>query len=238
MATYTLVPGADGRAWYWHRLVPELRARGHEVITLDLPDESDTGIDAMAEAICAAVVDGGVRPGSARASEPLVLVAQSLAGFATPVACERLPVPVSELVLLNAMVPAPGETAGQWWDNTGQAQARSAYAVATGRGDAPEFDLREDFFHDVPPEVTEEALAVGGSAPPAALFEQPWPLHRWPDVPTRFLQGREDRLFPLEFQRRVVRERLGLEVEEIPGGHLAALSRPRELADHLVRTTG
>ncbi|SEL84588.1 alpha/beta fold hydrolase [Streptacidiphilus jiangxiensis] len=238
MATYTLVPGADGRAWYWHRLVPELRARGHRVITLDLPTESDAGIDVMAEAICGAVLDGGVRPGSARASEPLVLVAQSLAGFATPVACERLPVPVAELVLLNAMVPAPGETAGQWWENTGQPQARSAYAAAQGRGEDPEFDLREDFFHDVPPEVTQEALTAGGSAPPAALFEQPWPLLRWPDVPTRFLQGRDDRFFPLEFQRGVVRERLGLEVEEIPGGHLAALSRPRELADHLVRATG
>ncbi|WP_429727778.1 alpha/beta fold hydrolase [Amycolatopsis thermalba] len=53
-------------------------------------------------------------------------------------------------------------------------------------------------------------------------------------MPTRFVQGRDDRFFPLEFQRRVVRERLGLELDEIPGGHLAALSRPRELADLLV----
>ncbi|PRC50502.1 alpha/beta hydrolase, partial [Mycobacterium sp. ITM-2017-0098] len=46
--------------------------------------------------------------------------------------------------------------------------------------------------------------------------------------------GSEDRLFPLEFQRRVVRERLGLEVEVIPGGHLAALSHPDELAAALL----
>ena len=57
-------------------------------------------------------------------------------------------------------------------------------------------------------------------------FAQPWPLRRWPDVPTRVLQGSDDRLFPLEFQRRVVRERLGLEVDVMPGGHLMALSRP------------
>jgi pimeloyl-ACP methyl ester carboxylesterase len=66
-------------------------------------------------------------------------------------------------------------------------------------------------------------------------FEEPWPLAAWPDVPTRFLQGREDRLFPLEFQRRVVAERLpGVEVEELPGGHLLALSRPVELATALM----
>ncbi|MFE0464310.1 alpha/beta fold hydrolase [Kitasatospora sp. NPDC058965] len=229
MATFTLVPGADGRAWFWHRLVPELRARGHAVVTMDLPDEDSAGLEEFAQTVVAAVEQ------CADLTGPLVLVAQSLAGFSAPLVCGRLPVPVAELVLLNAMVPVPGESAGQWWEHTGQAGARSAYAAATGRGPDPEFDLRTDFFHDVPDEVTEEAFSAGGSAPPAALFAQPWPLTRWPDVPTRFLQGREDRFFPLEFQRRIVRERLGLEVEGIPGGHLAALSRPRELAAALLR---
>ena len=65
-------------------------------------------------------------------------------------------------------------------------------------------------------------------------MEQPWPLDAWPDVPTRVLAGRDDRMFPLEFQQRVARERLGLEADEIDGGHLVALSRPRELAERLV----
>jgi len=55
-------------------------------------------------------------------------------------------------------------------------------------------------------------------------------------VPIRVLAGRADRFFPLEFQRRVARERLGAEVGEvveIPGGHLAALSYPAPLADRL-----
>jgi pimeloyl-ACP methyl ester carboxylesterase len=64
-------------------------------------------------------------------------------------------------------------------------------------------------------------------------FEEPWPLSRWPAVPTRVLAGRDDRLFPLEFQRKVAAERLGLEIDEIPGGHCVALSRPVELADRL-----
>jgi pimeloyl-ACP methyl ester carboxylesterase len=52
-------------------------------------------------------------------------------------------------------------------------------------------------------------------------------------VPTSVLAGQDDRFFPLEFQRRVARERLGLEVDVVPGGHLAALARPVELADRL-----
>jgi hypothetical protein len=52
-------------------------------------------------------------------------------------------------------------------------------------------------------------------------------LTRWPDVPTRFLQARDDRFFPAEFQRRVVQERLGITPDEMPGGHHVALSRPK-----------
>jgi hypothetical protein len=53
-------------------------------------------------------------------------------------------------------------------------------------------------------------------------------------VPTRFLLCRDDRLFPAEFQRRVARERLGVEAEVLAGGHLIALSNPRDLADQLL----
>jgi pimeloyl-ACP methyl ester carboxylesterase len=52
------------------------------------------------------------------------------------------------------------------------------------------------------------------------------------------IQGSDDRLFPLEFQRQVVRARLGLELEVMPGGHLMALSRPEELSARILSGTG
>jgi pimeloyl-ACP methyl ester carboxylesterase len=213
MTSYVLIPGADGRAWYWHRVIPELRARGHDVIAVDLPvADKSAGLSEFADAIVHAI-------GERRQS---ILVAQSLAGFTAPLACER--VPVKLLVLLNAMVPSPGESAGEWWTNTCHAQARVGYG---------EFDVLKDFFHDVPPEVTAEAMAGGVSEPSETLFSQPWPLERWPNVPTRFLQSRDDRFFPVEFQRRVVGQRLGITLDEMPGGHLVALSRPTELIERL-----
>ncbi len=78
------------------------------------------------------------------------------------------------------------------------------------------------------------AVAQGEPDQSGTPFGRPWPLERWPDVPTRVLQGRDDRLFPVEFQRRVAQERLGITPEEMPGGHLVALSRPAELAERLV----
>ena len=224
MTTFVLVPGAGGQAWYWHRVVPELQARGHEAIAVDLPAADDgAGFTEYADAVVAAV--GDRRDG-------LVLVGQSLGGFTVSLVAER--VPVDQIVLLNAMVPKPGESAGEWWEATGQAAARARYAEREGRT-AEGFDPLVDFLHDVPPDIVAEAMAGGEIVQSGTPFEAPWPLAAWPDVPTRFLQGREDRFFPLEFQRRVVAERLpGVEIEELPGGHLLALSRPVELAEALI----
>lgn len=110
-------------------------------------------------------------------------------------------------------------------------RARPRPSTWPGRG----FDGGGDavtFFHDVPPDVT--AVAVQRElAQSMRPFEDPWPLAAWPDVPTRVLTGRDDRLFPAPFQRRIAQQRLGLVPDEIPGGHLVALSRPVELADRL-----
>jgi pimeloyl-ACP methyl ester carboxylesterase len=217
MSTIVLIPGADGQAWYWHRLVPELRAHGHDPVTMDLPTDPGAGLAEYTNAVVDAIPDGAT---------DIVVVAQSIGGFVGPLIPDR--VPVRELILVNAMVPAPGESAGEWWGATGQPAARAADATAHGR--TTDFDLQRDFFHDVPAEVTAEALAGPVSSPSDRFFADPWPRQSWPDVPTRFLQGRDDRFFPLEFQRRVVRERLGLDLVELPGGHLNALSQPAALA--------
>jgi pimeloyl-ACP methyl ester carboxylesterase len=220
--TFVLIPGAVGSATYWYRLGEELRQRGREAIAVGLPAADDSaGLAEYTDAVVAAISD----------RSRIVLVAQSMGGFTAPLVCER--VPVELLVLLNAMVPAPGESPGQWWENTGQPAAAAAYAASEGRPSGGAFDPLVEFFHDVPDEVRTVVFAEPEPVQSGTPFEKPWPLENWPDVPTRFLQGRDDRFFPLEFQRRVVRERLGIAVDEMPGGHLLALSRPRELADRL-----
>jgi pimeloyl-ACP methyl ester carboxylesterase len=226
MTNFVLVPGAGGQAWYWHRVVPLLQERGHTAVAVELPAADEAaGLAEYADAIVAASPSGEV-----------VVVAQSMAGFSAPLVADRLP--VTQLVLVNAMTPLPGETAGQWWEAVGQERAARDFAVAEGRDPDAPFDPWSDFFHDVPADVTKEAQA--GPPPEQAdrPFGEPWPLAAWPDVPTRFLAGRLDRLFPLALQQRVVPERLGIEVEEIPGGHLAALSEPDALVERLLLSAG
>jgi pimeloyl-ACP methyl ester carboxylesterase len=89
------------------------------------------------------------------------------------------------------------------------------------------------YFHDVSPQVRAQATRRGEPEQSWTPMTQPWPLDAWPDVPTRVLIGRDDRLFPASFQRRIARQRLAIEADEIVGGHLVSLSHPRELAERI-----
>jgi pimeloyl-ACP methyl ester carboxylesterase len=219
VSTFVLIPGAGGTASFWSRVVPLLEAAGHEALAVDLPgDDESAGLPEYAGLVTAAI---GRR-------RDVVLVAQSMGGFTAPMVCTR--VPVSLLVLVNAMIPQPGETPGAWWGNTGSEEAR--VAAARDGGYPAEFDLDTYFLHDLPA----EALASGelSGRPEADIaFGQPCAIDRWPDVPTRVISGRDDRFFPLEFQRRLAKDRLGLDADVVPGGHLAALSHPAELTAQL-----
>jgi pimeloyl-ACP methyl ester carboxylesterase len=222
VATYVLIHGAGSDSWYWHLVIPELRARGHEVVAPDLPcDDDSAGLTEYVETVVEAIGDRSGR---------FVVVGQSLAGFSAPLVCER--VPVDLLVLVAAMVPAPGESPGDWWGNTGWEAAHREKAVQDSRELGEEFDPVAEFLHDVPADVVADSIhhVRNQSGTP---FEKPWPLDAWPDVPTRFLLCRDDRFFPAEFQRRVVKQRLGITPDEMDSGHLPALSRPQELAQRL-----
>jgi pimeloyl-ACP methyl ester carboxylesterase len=222
MTTFLLVPGAGGDDWFWHPLVAALEERRHRGIAVRLPaDDESAGLAAYADAIVAAAGSAG----------PLVLVAQSFGGFSAPLAVDRLD--VERIVLLNAMIPAAGETFGEWWGAVGQDEAAREAAIRDGR--PPGFDEVNDFFHDVPEDVTQEVLSRGETAQADRPLGEPWPLDAWPDVPTSGLAGADDRLFPATFQQRVARERLGIDLEVIPGGHLVALANPQLVAERLTR---
>ncbi|MBK1785300.1 alpha/beta fold hydrolase [Prauserella cavernicola] len=219
--TFVLLPGAGSDSWYWHLVAPRLRSEGYDVLTPDLPwTDAGAGLAEYTDVVVDAI---GERSG-------VVLVAQSMSGFVAPMVCER--VPVELMILVAAMTPKSGESPGEWWAATGQEQAQREKADREGR--AVEFDVREMFFHDVPDEVTEQAFERGEHNPSDTPFQKPWPLAAWPDVPTRFLLCRDDRLFPAEFQRRVVEQRLGIVPDEMEGGHLPALARPEELTEKLL----
>jgi len=218
--TFVLIPGAGGTAWYWHRIVPLLRQAGHEAIAVDLPgDDPAASLPEYTDLVVDAIGGRG----------NVVLAAQSLGGFTAPMVAAR--VPVASLVFVNAMIPRPGETPGAWWDATGWAAARVAAAERGGYG--TEFDLAVYFLHDVPPEVA--AAGEPYQRPEAdVVFGSACAFTGWPPVPIRAVAGAGDRFFPADFQQVLARDRLGIEADVLPGGHLIALAQPARLAGYLL----
>lgn len=208
--TYVLIHGAGDVGWYWHLVESELRAAGHDVVAPDLPvDDDSAGLSEYADVVLEAIGD----------RQNLVVVAQSFGGYVAPIVCTR--VPAIGLALVAGMIPAPGESANEMWTNTRYAPAQL--------GDWNELEI---FYHDVHPKLAAEALSRSRRQSDTPGNE-PWPLSSWPNVPTRYLLCRHDRLLPEAWARRVVRERLGIAPDEIESGHTPALSRPHELAQWL-----
>ena len=212
MATFAFIHGAGDVGWYWHLVEAGLRARGHDTVAPDLPvDDDDAGLEAYAATVVDAVGD----------RRDVVVVAQSFGGYVAPIVAERIGAQL--IVLVAAMIPSAGESADEMF--------------ATTRWESEQLEdasERAFFYHDVPRELADEALRRGRRQSDTPSRE-PWPLSRWPAIPTRFIVCRNDRFFPARWLRPLVRDRLGIEPDEIDSGHCPALSRPREMAELLDR---
>src|SRR6201991_4967953 len=171
--TFVLIPGAGTDPRVFGTTIAALRELGHEGIAPPLPlDDADATPSDHATAVIAALPE----PPPA----PLVVVGQSLGAYAATIAAARLQ--PDRLILLAPMIPAPGESAGDWWRGTDHAAAIGP--LIERHGTPSEWDeeaMGEVFSHDVD-EATLAAGAESDGAPAPGLFAEPLPLDAWPDV--------------------------------------------------------
>lgn len=226
MTTFALVHGAFHGAWCWDLLVPELVARGHAAVAPELPcEDPDAGLDRYADVVVEALHGTG---------DDVVVVGHSLGCMTAPVVAERRP--VAGVVYLAGPVPEPGRTVREALEFLGPAEpgliGSAAVVHDDGTHSLPAEVAVEVFFHDCDPELA--AWAAG------RLRRQSWrpmaepsPARGVPDAPAAYLVCREDRTFSPDRQRRLARERVGVEPVELAGGHSPFLARPADLADAL-----
>ena len=128
------------------------------------------------------------------------------------------------------LIHGAGDTGWYWHLVEAELRERGHDTVAVGHGDyTGEIAW---FYQDVAPGLAAEALGHGREQS-EARFGEPSPMTAWPELPIHVIACRDDRIFPLEYLRRVSEERLGITPDELDGGHTPALSRPRELAELL-----
>ncbi len=219
MSVFCLVHGSVHGADGWALVKEALEKRGHEVFCPELPnDRPEAGSAYYAGAIVEAIDRSGHDRGIVE------LVGHSSAGLYVPLAARERP--PKRLTFLAAVVPEIGASLRQ--------QARrdpSMFAPGwLGRDPREEAVAREFLLHDCNADSAAWALDRIRVHLATGVLDEICPLDAWPTVPVRFLVCREDRTISPEWMRRVSRERLQVEPEEIPGGHCPQFCRPRELA--------
>jgi pimeloyl-ACP methyl ester carboxylesterase len=238
MARIVLVHGAFGRAACWDRVIPALRAAGHEVEAIDLPGQgedptpvAEVTLDRYAERVCEALAAG----------QPAMLVGHSMGGMVVTQAAARCPQHVDRLVYVAAFLP----TDGQSLIDITQLPEAAGDAVQAGlvvEGDPPVATMppeaaREGLLHCCDEEQAAWAQSLRGPQP-VAPFTHPVRLDggaAFDRLPRAYVMCLQDRAIRPALQRRML-EGAGCDpVLEIDTDHCVWASRPDELAAALNR---
>jgi pimeloyl-ACP methyl ester carboxylesterase len=223
---FVLVHGAYHGAWCWDELRTELERGGHTSTAVDLPcEDPDAGAERYVDEVLHAIP---------KQPDAVVMVGHSLAGLTIPIAASRTRTAMT--IYLCALLPVPGlsfdaQHAGNQTDFT---PSEPAIENADGSVSWPERGAIDIFFQDCVPEVAQAAAR--------RLRPQHWkitrevtPLRQWPPVPAQYIFCTEDRIVARTYSVQAARLQLGVDPIELPGGHSPFLSRPRVLAQALVR---
>ena len=245
---FVLVHGGFHGAWCWERLTPELERLGHSVVAVDLPGHGRRRDEQVTLANRRNAVVEVMQPGD-------VLVGHSGGGFEISLAADAAPELVGHLIYLDAVLPEEGRTLlealGAPLPPAGANIARVRTALADtigmpftrlnaqGRMECFDFDgVRSYFYHDLNEATARWAFQQLTPAPLEFLTElvsipQFWEadLSRSHILCTQHSAG-GGRSFHEHFAAR-----LGVEPLHIDSSHSPFLSKPRELAELMVRAT-
>lgn len=232
--TFVLVHGSWHGAWCWEKLLPALRAAGHDAVAVELPahgsdpaDASDASFSGYVERVGAAIDD---------ADGEVVLVGHSMGGHVVTQAAERYADAVAAVVYLAAFLPTDGQALTDLGARAFDSSLPEHITVDGDRG-VVTFDeaaAGEVFYQDCP--ERDVAWARSRLRPePAAPRHTPVDLSdRYDSVPRTYIECTEDRALPVAFQRSMY-ETVGCDaVHTLETGHAPFLSEPAALAETLL----
>jgi pimeloyl-ACP methyl ester carboxylesterase len=221
VSTFVFVHGAWHGAWCWSRLLPQMEARGHQSVVMDLPVEDGTAtLQDYADVVLASYPPD---------LHDVVLVGHSLGAMVLPlVAVSR---PVSLLVFLCGLIP---NVNGRPWDDAppiGRPGAHQTETLDDGSSVFTAFEsARFTFYADCDLQDAKWAYERLRRQNSCSLWDRRYPLRRLPATPRAAIAALDDAAITIEFSRTITRRRLGVDPIEIPGAHSPFLARPGELA--------
>ncbi len=239
---FVFVHGGFHAAWCWDQTITELDSLGHSGVAVDLPghgarlDEESTLANRRQ-----AIVDV-LQPGD-------VLVGHSGGGFDATLAADAAPEKVGHIVYLAAALPREGRTypeAMAMRDNEdGEFDADAGEMLGYLNFDSDGAMTFADFegawkyfYHDCDEATARRAFDRLGPERFGDTTVTPVSVPRFweADLPRSFIVCEQDRSMP-RWLADTVSRRLGVEQLSIDASHSPFLSRPRELAELLIRAT-
>lgn len=233
VSTYLLVHGAWHGSWCWHKVVPLLEAKGHTIVTPDLPGHGDDKTPAATvtlndytERICQI---------AGAQTEPVILLGHSMGGAAITQAAENCPGPVQALVYLCAFLPRNGDSL----KSLGQQDSESLVNANIIRLADGVLGLRPEALHGMFFEnctEEDEAFARSRLGPQAAApfgVRVETTADRWGRIRRYYIECTRDRAVTLKLQRKMQEHSPCQQTFSIDTDHSPFFSAPEKLADIL-----
>jgi len=210
-----LVHGAFADSSSWKKVIPILKAKGLQVVTVDIP------LSSLAEDVAV------TRKAISLQTGPVLLVGHSYGG--TVITESGDDPKVAGLVYVAAYAPGEGQTTGEMG---------GAFPATPGRAEIQPLPggllhltqkgVAEDFAPDLP--ASEQKSVFASQIPLAASsFRVKLSTAAWTLKPSWYIVAANDRIINPDLERSLAK-RMDAETTEIPSSHLAMLSHPEETA--------
>lgn len=225
MTSFVLVHGGSHGAWCWERLIPHLRGdpRIEAVVAVDLTGHGTRrDLQPLDTITLLDYVDDVVREIERCDLHSVVLVGHSLAGITIPRAAARVAGRIRRLVYLSTSNPTAGQSIAELMKHPLSPVSRRV-------------DFRRMFCNDLDDEAATWLLSNLGPEPPGPMNEPVPAVTQTAGMKSTYVLLERDETLPPAFQREQARNAEVDEVVPFDAGHSAFVSRPRELAELLLR---
>lgn len=237
MATFVLIHGAWHGGWSFELIQPMLEAAGHTVIAPDLPGMGGSD-EELRNATLANWADF-VADICARAEKPVILCGHSRGGLVLSETAERVPSEIAALVYICAMMLPSGMSREQWRDRAEPNPDFRAIVQPHPSGIATVIDTQNAapvFAQLSPTHLVEQAFKRLMAEPDQPrMTELNLTDSRYGSVPRHYIECLHDRTIPISDQRMMQTLQTCASVTSLDADHSPFLSRPRALADALLK---
>lgn len=227
MTTYVLVHGTWAGSWVWQQVARLLRQAGHEVYTPSLTGigervhlaTPETNLHTHIEDVANTLIYEDVRE--------VVLVGWSYGGMVVTGVADRVPDRLANLVYLDAFVPNDGQSAA---DLLGPTDTAILMERARPQGDGWRFALAGDRPRFTPQPLQTYLQPVVTQSPEAIAIPRTF-IYSTQKSPSSPLVNAGNEAIA---RSATAARNAGWRYHELPTGHMAMQSMPRELADLLL----